>query len=161
VAGPRAPVEAAHPPALLIRAGNPVLRLLLRSPVGGPLRRQFMVLRFRGRKSGRRYEIPVTAHRLDGGLYALTGARWRANFRGGREADVVLDGRVTAMHGELIEEPAAAASVYARAIDQLGVKAAQLMIGIRINTPGAPTADALTDAARRYHLSAIRFTPSS
>jgi hypothetical protein len=48
------------------------MRGLLRSPAGGPMRRQFMVLRFFGRKTGRRYEIPVVAHRLDGELYALT-----------------------------------------------------------------------------------------
>jgi len=43
---------------------NPVMRVLLRSPAGGPMRRQFMVLRFFGRKTGRRYDIPVVAHRL-------------------------------------------------------------------------------------------------
>jgi hypothetical protein len=53
---------------------NPVMRLLLRSPVGGSMRKQFMVLRFTGRKTGRRYDIPVTAHRLGGELYALTDA---------------------------------------------------------------------------------------
>ena len=44
--------------------GQPVLmRGLLRSPVGGPMRKQFMVLRFFGRKTGCRYDIPVVAHR--------------------------------------------------------------------------------------------------
>ena len=66
-----------------MRVGNPVMRGLLRSPAGGPMRRQFMVLRFFGRKTGRRYDIPVVAHRLDGELYALTDAAWRTNFRGG------------------------------------------------------------------------------
>ena len=58
----------------MMRVSNPVMRGLLRSPVGGPMRRQFMVLRFFGRKTGRRYDIPVVAHRLDGELYALTDA---------------------------------------------------------------------------------------
>jgi len=44
-----------------------------------------MVLRFFGRKTGRRYDIPVVAHRLDGELYALTDAAWRTNFPGGAE----------------------------------------------------------------------------
>jgi len=69
----------------MMRVGNPVMRGLLRSPAGGPMRRQFMVLRFFGRKTGRRYDIPVVAHRLDGELYALTDAAWRTNFRGGAE----------------------------------------------------------------------------
>jgi hypothetical protein len=46
-------VEPAHPPAAMMRVGNPVMRGLLRSPAGGPLRKQFMVLRFFGRKTGR------------------------------------------------------------------------------------------------------------
>jgi hypothetical protein len=41
---------------------------------GGLMLRQFMVLRFFGRKTSRRYDIPVVAHRLDGELYALTDA---------------------------------------------------------------------------------------
>ena len=44
--GQSAPVEPAHPPAALLRVSNPVMRLLLRSPAGGPMRKQFMVLRF-------------------------------------------------------------------------------------------------------------------
>jgi hypothetical protein len=52
-------VEPAHPPAAMMRVGNPVMRGLLRSPAGGPMRRQFMVLRFCGRKTSCRYDIPV------------------------------------------------------------------------------------------------------
>ena len=71
----------------MMRVTNPVMRALLRSPAGGPMRRQFMVLRFSGRKTGRRYDIPVVAHRLDGELYALTDAPWRNNFRDGADVD--------------------------------------------------------------------------
>jgi hypothetical protein len=42
----------------MMRAGNPVMLGLLRPPAGGPMRRQFMVLRFFGRKTGRRYDVP-------------------------------------------------------------------------------------------------------
>lgn len=81
------------------------MRWLLRSPAGGPMRRQFMVRRFTSRKTGRRYDIPVTAHRLDGELYALTDARWRANFRGGADVEVTLGGHVTRMRGQLLDDP--------------------------------------------------------
>jgi hypothetical protein len=155
---PSPAVEPAHPPAALLRAGNPLMRLLLKSPLGGPLRRQFMVLRFAGRKSGRRYEIPVTAYRLNGTLYAATDAPWRSNFRGGWDVEVIVDGRVSRMVGELIDDPAAVAPIYARIIDQLGVRAAQRMMGIKIHTAQPPGADALAEAARRYHLTAIRLT---
>lgn len=142
----------------MLRVSNPVVRLLLRSPVGGPMRKQFMVLRFTGRKTGRRYDIPVVAHRVGGELYSLTDARWRHNFRDGADVEVTLDGQVTRMRGQLVEDPAAVAPMYARSIDQFGVKKAQRMLGLKIHTPETPTAEALAEAARRYHLSAIRFT---
>ncbi len=103
VTGPGAmAVEPAHPPAAMMRVSNPVVRGLLRSPAGGPMRRQFMVLRFFGRKTGRRYDVPVVAHRLDGELYALTDARWRNNCRGGADVEVTLDGHVTRMRGSCL-----------------------------------------------------------
>ena len=151
-------VEPAHPPAAMMRVSNPVMRALLRSPAGGPLRRQFMVLRFFGRKTGRRYDIPVVAHRLDGELYALTDAPWRNNFRDGAEVEVTLDGHVTRMQGQLLDDPETVAPLYARAIEHFGVKRAQRMLGLRIHTPGPPATEALAHAARRYHLSAIRLT---
>jgi hypothetical protein len=142
----------------MMRVSNPVIRALLRSPAGRSLLKQFMVLRFFGRKTGRRYDIPVVAHRLDGELYALTDAPWRNNFRDGTDVEVTVDGHVTRMRGHLLDDPEAVAPIYVRAIDQFGVKRAQRMLGLKINTPEAPATEALAEAARRYHLSAIRLT---
>jgi hypothetical protein len=76
-------VTSSHPPERLLRAVNPALRALLRTPLAGSARRQFMVLNFRGRKSGRQFSIPVSAHRIDNDLYALVFAGWKNNFRDG------------------------------------------------------------------------------
>ena len=137
---------------------NPLVRGLLRSPAGGRMRRQFMVLRFFGRKTGRRYDVPVVAHRLDGGRYALTDAPWRNNFPSGADVEVTLDGHATRMRGELLDDPQTVAPFHARAIDHFGVKRAQRMLGLKIHTPATPATEALTEAAGRYHLSAIRLT---
>ena len=59
------------------------MKLLLRTPFAGPARHQLMVVNFTGRKSGRHYSIPLSAHLIDGILYALTGATWKDNFRDG------------------------------------------------------------------------------
>ena len=61
-----------------------------------------MVLRFFGRRTGRRYDIPVVAHRLDGDLYALTDAPWRNNFRDGVDVEVTLDGHVAGCGGNCL-----------------------------------------------------------
>jgi hypothetical protein len=63
------------------------------------------------------------------------------------------------MRGELLEDPQTIALVYANRIDELGVRNAQWMIGLKIRTPGTPPAEALAEAARRYPLAAIRLTP--
>jgi hypothetical protein len=104
-------VTVSHPPEALLRAVNPTLRFLLRTPLAGPASRQLMVLSFRGRKTGNRYSTPVSAHLIDNQLYALAGAPWTRNFRGGAAAEVVHDGKTTTVNGELIEDPAAVADL--------------------------------------------------
>jgi hypothetical protein len=73
-----------------------------------------MVLTFTGRKSGRRYSIPVSAHQIDHDLYALAGAVRRLNFPGGASAEVSRDGNSATMHGELIEDPSTVADLSLR-----------------------------------------------
>src|SRR5260370_9491874 len=134
-------VEPGQPPGAMMRVSNRVMRVLLRSPAGGPMRRQFMVLRFFGRKTGRRYDIPVVAHRLDDELYALTDAAWRNNFRGGADVEVTLDGHVTRMRGQLLEDPQAPAPLYARSTDHSRAKRARRTLGPPTHTPRPPTAE--------------------
>ncbi len=62
------------------------------------------------------------------------------------------------MRGQLLDDPEAVAPLYASAIGHFGVKRAQRMLGLKIHTPETPATEALTEAARRYHLSAIRLT---
>ena len=62
------------------------------------------------------------------------------------------------MRGELLDDPQTVAPLHARAIDHFGVKRAQRMLGLKIHTPATPATEALTEAAGRYHLSAIRLT---
>ena len=101
------PITTSHPPKAFLRlVVNPILALLLRTPFAGAARRQLMVVDFTGRKSGRPYSLVLTAHLIDGILYALTGASWKVNFRDGAPAQVLHDGKTTAMRGELITDTA-------------------------------------------------------
>ncbi len=70
-----------------------------------------MVLNFTGRKSGRQFSVPVSAHQIDNTLYALASAGWTANFTDGANADVLHNGKTTPMRGELIRDPAAVADL--------------------------------------------------
>jgi hypothetical protein len=137
---------------------NPALRFLLRTPLGGPLQ-GFMVLEFTGRKSGRPYSIPVSAHRIDGTLYALAGAPWKLNFRGGAPVEVVHGGQSRPMRGELIEDTAAVAELFHRCASQYGASRAQRMMGLKFRDPRVPTVAEFRDAVEDNKLVGIRFTP--
>jgi hypothetical protein len=136
------------------------LGFLLRTPLAGPARKQLMVVSFTGRKTGRPYTIPVSAHVIDNELYALTGAPWKQNFRGGAPAQVVYGGKTTAMRGELIRDRTAVADLFHRCAEAYGVQRAQRMIGLRFRDQRIPTRDEFAEAVDRMHLGAVRLTPA-
>ena len=153
-------VTISHPPDGLLRAVSPAVKFLLGTPLGGSLRRQLMVLNFTGRKSGRHYSIPVSAHRLDNALYALASAGWTANFRDGANAEVLWDGKKTTMRGELIRDPATVADLSHRAAESYGAKTAQRMMGLKFRDDRVPTLEEFTEAAQRDGMRAVKLTPA-
>jgi hypothetical protein len=153
-------IDVGHPPSALLRLVNPALAFLLRTPLAGPARKQLMVLGFTGRKTGRPYSIPLSAHLIDHDLYALTGAPWKQNFRGGAPAQVVYDGKTTAMRGELIRDRAVVSDLFHRCADSYGVQRAQRMMGLKFREPRIPTRDEFEEAVDRLHLAAVRLTPA-
>jgi hypothetical protein len=151
-------IDVGHPPSALLRVINPMLRSLLRTPLAGSARKQLMVLSFTGRKTGRPYSIPLSAHVIDNHLYALTGASWKQNFRGGAAAEVVYDGKTTAMRGELIRDRAIVSDLYLRCAQSYGVRRAQRMMGLKFRDERVPTLDEFAEAVARMHLAAVRLT---
>ncbi|MCV7198461.1 hypothetical protein [Mycobacterium angelicum] len=151
-------VDVGHPPSALLRVINPVLGFLLGTPLAGPLRKQLMVLKFTGRKSGREFSIPLSAHVIDRDLYALTGAVWKANFRGGGDAQVVYDGKTSPMRGELITDRAVLPDLYLRCAQSYDVKHAQRMMGLKFRENRTPTRDEFAEAIERLKLAAVRLT---
>jgi hypothetical protein len=156
-----AAVTISHPPAAIRRIVNPLLGYLLRTPVMGAAREQMMVVGFNGRKTGRRYSIPLSAHRIDNNLYALTSAPWKANFRDGATAEVLLGGKTTTMRGEFIQDPAVVADISRRCAESYGVKRAQRMMGLKFRDQRVPTLEEFTEAAKRDRMVAIRLTPTN
>ena len=145
----------------MLRIVNPLLIALLRTPLAGPAGKQLMVLSFTGRKSGRQFTIPVSAHVIDNDLYALTGAPWKENFRGGAPAQVVYGGKTSTMRGEVIGDRAVVADLYQRCAQSYGVKRAQRMIGLKFREQRIPTLEEFGEAVDRMKLVAIKFTPAT
>ncbi|BBX04699.1 hypothetical protein BST36_29600 [Mycolicibacterium moriokaense] len=152
-------VKADHPPETLLKVANPALRVLLRTPLAGPLGKQLMVLNFKGRKSGRPFSIPVSAHHIDGDLYAIANAGWKHNFTGGADAEVVHGGKTTKMHGELISNPDVVADLAHRCAQSYGVKKAQTMMGLKFRDNQIPTLDQFKEGLAREKIVAVKFTP--
>lgn len=154
-------IDVGHPPSALLKAVNPALGFLLGTPLGGSLRTQFMVLHFTGRKSGKQFKLPVSAHVIDGDLYALASAAWKFNFRGGAPAQVVYNGKTNAMRGELVEDRTVTRDLYLRAAQSYDVKRAQRQMGLKFRDNRIPSAEEFGEAIERLKLSAIKFTPAA
>jgi hypothetical protein len=156
---PEQAIDIAHPPQTLLKAVNPALRLALKTPLGSALK-QFMVVTFTGRKTGRRFSVPVSAHHLDGDLYVILEAKWKHNFRDGAPADVLHNGRTTHMHGQLINDPEAVADIVHRVATNYGAKKAQQTMGLKFAGNTVPSKDEFVEAARRIGINAIRLAPA-
>lgn len=154
-----AAIEASHPPDALLRAFNTVLRSVAGAPVLGSTFKDFMVLKFTGRKSGKAFAIPVSAHHLDGGLYALMSAGWKHNFTDGLPVDVVHAGKTTPMTGRLVKDPATVADIAFRVASGYGPKKAQRTMGFSFGDGTLPTLAEWVEAVPRLNESAIAFTP--
>lgn len=152
-------VKRSVPPPALVKMGNPLVRLLLGSPLHRMLGDSFLVLHLTGRKTGRRYDIPVGYVDMGGKLTVVTIARWRVNLRGGADVEVTLHGRLRPMHALLEEDPAVLAVSYQAMITRTGLNKAQRQLGISLPAARPPTALELQDAAREYGWSVITLTP--
>lgn len=92
----------------LNHVGNPVVRLLLRSPLSGPLSRSFLLLTYEGCRSGREVTLPVQ-YRVEHATYVVTvGApeakQWWRNFVAPREAVLLVRRAPVACKGEVEED---------------------------------------------------------
>jgi len=129
----------------MTRIGNTFIRPLLHSRLGRKIH-DLALLSFTGRKSGRRYTVPVAYHELDGDGVITTARAWRANLRGGADVKVVHDGVSIPMRAELIEEPREVARIYGALLRRVGVGRAKLSIGLEVTGDRIPTDVELEEA---------------
>lgn len=151
-------VQRSVPPPALVKIGNPLVRMILGSPLHRMLDHSLLVLHVTGRKTGHRYHIPVAYVDMAGELAIVTVARWRVNLRGGADVEVTLRGGVHPMHALVTEDPAAVAVSYQAMIDRIGWKSAQRRLGISVSGGRVPTVLELKDAALLHGWSVITLT---
>lgn len=94
------------PPKWLYKIVNPVLTVILRSPLHGLMSRRLLLLSFTGRKSGKRYTIPLGYAQTGNRLLITTKSAWSKNLRGGAPVGVRLQGRERTGVADVITEEA-------------------------------------------------------
>jgi F420H(2)-dependent quinone reductase len=135
---------------------NRVVRGLLRTPglnrvVGGRLVTLYVV----GRKSGRRYTVPVAYTRQGGDLLVGTPFGWGRNLRSGEPVEILLQGRRRLADVEAFTDEAGVTRLYAVMCKEN--KTFANFNKVRIGADGEPSADDLhrawADGARAFRLS--------
>jgi hypothetical protein len=153
----RPAVEGRNPPAWTTALGNPLLHwLLTRSRPPKALTKELMVLRFRGRTTGKPYELVVARYDLDGTMFTTTKRRWRFNMRGGAEVELVLEGHRRPARAVLVEDPDEVARIYLRLLERVGHRRAS-RVGLRVNVDRLPTVEELRVAVVEAGLALIRY----
>ncbi|NWG15301.1 MAG: nitroreductase family deazaflavin-dependent oxidoreductase [Chloroflexi bacterium] len=103
---------------LLVKAQNPFMKRLLWSPFHGLVSRSYLLITFKGRKSGAVYTTPVQYAQDGGALYIITSAgyTWWKNLRGGADVWIRLRGQSYQGRAEVSDDPqcvgALAAKIY-------------------------------------------------
>lgn len=146
------------PPQRLVSLMNPLVRAVLRSPLHRAVDSALLILHLTGRRTRRRYDIPVGFLDLGDRLVVVTQHRWRANLRGGAEIEVTHAGRRRPMHAELDEEPASVAAVLDDACRRTGWRATQRVTGLVGPAHRTPTRAELGEAVREHGLAGITLT---
>ena len=132
-----APCETPGRPSAVIRVMNPIMRAVLRTPLGR-LVRPFVLLDFTGRRSGRHYRVPAGWHEADGVAFVLSPAPWRANFTDGAPVTVHRHGHAASMTGTLVTDPAVVAQAIRGLLD---AGAPPRTVGLDVPSGHAVTAD--------------------
>ena len=147
----------------VVGAMNPLMKRLIDSPLGGPMNRQLLLLRYRGRRSGRTFSTPVGYVRGGDRVVMVTNPtyRWWPNFVGGAEAELRLPegwrrGRVeVVMPDDPRYDETVAFQVSKRGPGMLR------SFGVEVDERGRVAPDARATATQKAHLVLVTLAPAT
>jgi hypothetical protein len=148
-------VSGGPPPAWLLRAINPLVRPLLRSPLHGIVSGRLLLLSYVGRTSGRPYTIPIGYVPWgEDEILSFSSRRWWVNLREGEPVTMVIRGRRRTARPAVEESLEGRAELLEELVRRRGPRAARrLFLGLPTDRP--PTHAEALDAASR--IAAVRF----
>jgi hypothetical protein len=121
---------------------NPAMAALLRSPLHNLISNSLMILVFEGRKTGKRYAIPVGYLQEGDRLYLFSHSAWSKNFLGGAPVAVRLRGKLARGTAQVIHDPAVIDKVVRRMVNERGEAMAQRMGFLTQGQDGTPQTQA-------------------
>lgn len=126
---------------------NAVLRRLLRSPLHGVLSRKILLTEVVGRRSGKRYVVPMANGEHAGHvLMGAAKARWLQNLIPDRTVTLTLRGRRREMYPELLTDEDSVVELYPHIVkDRAHARFQQL----RVDPTGAVNRDDIRTAITR------------
>ena len=98
----------------VLRLLNPMMRLLLGSPLHWPLSRWWILLRWRGPDTGEPHTIPVSHIREGDTLLVTTGDRWWQRLERSPEVKARVSGRWRPVRASIVHDRETAVSEHVR-----------------------------------------------
>jgi hypothetical protein len=144
-------------------AANPFIRSLLGSRFAGPMGRALVLLRFRGRRTGRTFTTPVGYVREGDRVVIVTSPayRWWRNVDGGADVELRLDGRWRRGRAELLrpDDPGYDESVAL----QVRVRGPRMLqgFGIPVDEAGRIPDAARATATEKAHIVRVTLEPGT
>ena len=84
---------------------NPLMKLMLQSPLHGGMSKRLMVLYFTGRKTGKQYATPVGYVREGSSILVFTHSAWRNNFKDTAPVKMRIRGKDVCGTARLVTDP--------------------------------------------------------
>lgn len=138
------------------KVANRIVSALLRTPgVSSGMGRRLVIINVTGRKTGRKYSVPVAYTRHDGSLLVGTPFAWARNMRTGEPVEVILQGKRRQADVEVISDSGGVVTAYG--IICRDNRQFAKFNNVRLDPDGAPLPDdlhaAYANGARAYRLS--------
>jgi hypothetical protein len=121
-------IENSSPPKGFLKVVDPMFKAMLRTPLGRVLPSTTSVISFKGRKSGKPYNLVVAVHNIDGEQLVFSQRVWTVNFKDGVPVSVRHGGKSLSGTGTLVADPALIAPKLQKAIDAHGGRSVGLKI---------------------------------
>jgi hypothetical protein len=92
-------------PKILFKLLNPLMKLILNSPLHGGMSKQVMVLSFTGRKTGKRYSTPVSYTWEEDRVIVVTFGPWWKNFKDPAPVQMRIQGKSVSGTAVFVNDP--------------------------------------------------------